>query len=140
MNTMEQADTMGLFLKVLLIVITVVVAGGVIYMLTRKREKIIFDEEVNFESIGLEDIIEWFKNQTDILQNNKNLKALLLKCDSELLKSYDFGGQDEGKTILVQAIFDKDKEVLIKTRKITTTDISEDISVQFGDKPMIVFT
>jgi hypothetical protein len=137
---MEQADTMGFFLKVLLIVITVVVAGGLIYMLTRKRKKIIFDDEVDIESVGLENIIEWFKNQTDILQKNKNLKALLLKCDSELLKSYDFGGQDEGKTILVQAICDIDKEVLIKTRKITTSNISEDISVRFGDKPMIVFT
>jgi hypothetical protein len=148
MNTMEQTDTMGLFLKVIVAGV-IIVAGGLIYMLTRKRKKIIFDEAVDLESVGLENIIEWFKNQADILQKNKNLKALLFKpgallleSDSDslnLLKLYDFGGQDEGKTILVQAIFDEEKG-LIKTRKITATDISEDISVQFGDKPMIVFT
>lgn len=95
------------------------------------------------QELGLEEVIKWFKEQEQLLKANTNYTAILLKDGDRVRemidKEYSIYLSPQQKMIFIQAIYDQQNSVMKKFRILHVNRITSDLTMQFGEKEMIVF-
>ena len=120
-----------------------IIIGGVVLLgvgllfklLGRTKEDVLTDigEAYEVDTLELRDLLAWFKEHKEYLQD-AGKTAVLLR-----VKEGEGGVSRKGRLVFAQGFYDKDSSELVASRTIIARKVSDDLEEKFGDKDMIVF-
>jgi len=89
--------------------------------------------KTKMENCQKDDLVNWFKNENNLnlLKENNNYLAVVLNSSHELAKNLN---QNE----LILAIFDEEKNDIVKSEIFECENISNEVIDMFSGKDMIV--
>lgn len=97
-------------------------------------------ESEDLESLELEPVIKWFKDNQQIINDNKDVIGVLLKPgEAEKITGKRFLKNQSYNLTFIQALFNKNQMSLEKYRQINCKSVSDDIRALLNEKDMLIF-
>ena len=131
---------MGLFLTVIAII-----GGGIFFIYFNKREEPNIEssfETINLNNCDKEYLVGWFKNRETLaqLKEKEEYIAIVIKETHPLAKIVKIETSNAKKIVLIQCIFDENKNEIIMAQILKCSTVSQEINEMFGKSDMIVLS